>query len=88
MFGITMRLSRLIALMPSPWNSTDAYNPPSAPTSPMNFRQKSFDVTPGGNAPLSTTLMLSGTRSHSSPVAHSAATSLRPMPAPNAPIQP
>ena len=32
--------------------------------------------------------MLSGTRSHSSPVAHSAATSLRPMPAPNAPSHP
>ena len=45
-------------------------------------------MTPGGSAPVRSTRIVSGTRSHSSPVAQSAAISLRPMPAPNAPSQP
>ncbi len=45
-------------------------------------------MTPGASSPVSVTRSVSGTRSHNSPVAHSAATSLRPTPAPNAPSQP
>ena len=48
----------------------------------------SLAVTPGSSLPLSVICMASGTRSHSSPVAHSAAISVRPTPMPNAPSQP
>ena len=48
----------------------------------------SLPVTEGGTGLSIVTCSDSGTRSHNSPVAHSAATSLRPTPAPKAPIHP
>ena len=48
----------------------------------------SLPVTAGGTGPSIVTCRDSGTRSHSSPVAHRQATSLRPTPAPRAPIHP
>ena len=49
---------------------------------------RSLAVAQAPRRPLMMSWMLSGTRSHSSPVAQMAAISLRPTPAPNAPSQP
>ncbi len=48
----------------------------------------SLESRPARRVPLSVIRMASGTRIHSSPVAHSAAISVRPTPVPNAPSQP
>jgi len=46
----------------------------------MMNRMRSFAKTPGGRVPLSTILIVSGTLSHSCPVAIAAATSVEPTP--------
>ena len=54
----------------------------------MTFSARSLAVTPGSSRPRTVIFRLSGTRSHRTPSAQMLAISLRPMPAPKAPISP
>ena len=62
---------------------------PSAVSVPMRCRIRSFGPDAGGNAPLTTTLMVPGTSTLSTrPSAHTEAISVAPMPNANAPSAP
>ena len=83
-----MRSSTGRASATGPTNSTARYAAPSEPTARTTSRATSLAPTPVGITPARTTLMLSGTRSHTFPVRKAPARSADPIPVAKAPTAP
>ncbi len=71
-----------------PVNSTAAYRAASSPVVPITFRMTSFAPVRSPSLPRISTRIVSGTRSQSWPFAITAAVSVAPIPAANAPSAP
>ena len=84
MLAMVRRPSTDRCAVPSPWNSCAWYRAPSSPNWLMRKSTTSLPDTHGFfGTPLKTILMVSGTRSHNSPVVQAAARSVEPMPVAN-----